>query len=483
MKRKYSEALVFSFIGISIFIAIMLRPLTSLDELWQYSFGRNIAKGLVPYRDTTMIVPPFSMCLSGLFIKIMGEELYVCRLLGVIICSISSFLWYKILLLKYEKWFAFCMTVYLCILYAGDFTYDYNYLNMCMQILLIFLYLNKWRANSLFWKTKWVDIFLGLCTGLTIITKQTTGLCICLVSVLLFFGIWRKESISKRIIFIIATLFPGIVFFLWLILTNTWNDFIFYAVKGISNFSNKVTLIDFLFHSDLVDMGMGVVCLIVFCCVLYRCFTEQERQNKIEWIILTSMFGAGVIVAYPITDNAHVMIAAFSLFLCGVWLIPIKLTSEVNGKQKKFLIGFSVFIAIFMSFYRSGDEEATWCELKHMQHVLFKCKMEEVVQNINSYMEKLDTDKIYFIDAAAVLYKIPMDMYAKDYDLCLYGHWGPRVPQEVVADLQDQEGYIFLLKEEYVLNWQVPVEAVEYVRHNFTKIDEIEHFDVYTCEN
>ena len=45
--------------------------------------------------------------------------------------------------------------------------------------------------------------------------------------------------------------------------------------------------------------------------------------------------------------------------------------------------------------------------------------------------------------------------------------------------LRGREGWILILKEEYSLNWQTPVEAVQFIREHYTRVDEVSCFDVY----
>ena len=50
----------------------------------------------------------------------------------------------------------------------------------------------------------------------------------------------------------------------------------------------------------------------------------------------------------------------------------------------------------------------------------------------------------------------------------------------MVEALRERESMIFLLKEEYALNWQTPVEAIQYIRRHCEKLGEVESFEVYS---
>lgn len=480
MKKKY-ETLVFVYIFLSIFCSIMLRSLSSLDELWQYGFGRNIATGILPYKDMNMIVTPFSMWVLGLFIRLLGEEIYIYRLLGVLVCATAVYICYKILiLLQVKKRFVFCMIAYICAFYCVFFTYDYNFLNMTLQVLIIYLYLNRLLCTKAYWKSDFMLFLTGICSGLPIITKQTTGLTLMFSSILVYYIIWKKDSAKKKLLFGIAITLPGVVFFVWLIVNQILDDFIFYSVKGLGKFSHKVTLGDFLFRSGIINTCIGCGTILICFLVISKIIKNKGRIERNVWIIIFILAMGGMIVIYPITDSIHVSVAIFPIILLGILLLADVMNKQSDIRMEVLI--FAIFLGLGLPIYINIDENSKWSELKHMKYVLMDRGLEENINKVNDYMERLETDDIYIVDASACLYKIPMDMYIKDYDLFLNGHWGTESPLEVVERLKDREGYIFILKEDYLLNWQVPKEAVTYVRNEFKKIDEVEQFEVYTCE-
>ena len=90
---------LFIFIGILIMISyvILYRNMSNLDEIWNYNFARNIADGLIPYRDFNMVQTPLLPLIAGLFLKLFGNELIVMRLLAILLTSGIFFMTYKIL--------------------------------------------------------------------------------------------------------------------------------------------------------------------------------------------------------------------------------------------------------------------------------------------------------------------------------------------------------------------------------------------------
>lgn len=70
IKSHYQSILIF--IGILLIISpvILSRQLNNLDEIWNYNFAKNIADGLIPYKDFNMLQTPLLPFINGLILKI-----------------------------------------------------------------------------------------------------------------------------------------------------------------------------------------------------------------------------------------------------------------------------------------------------------------------------------------------------------------------------------------------------------------------------
>ena len=93
MKKK--DILKILFIFIVIFSIIIIKPISDLDEIWNYNTARAISQGLIPYKDISMITTPvLPMLWTGIlftiykiFNKVMKEEnisLIFTALIGII---------------------------------------------------------------------------------------------------------------------------------------------------------------------------------------------------------------------------------------------------------------------------------------------------------------------------------------------------------------------------------------------------------------
>lgn len=102
--NKKNILLVLS-IFVIIFSIIIIKPITDLDEIWNYNTARAISEGLVPYKDISMITTPLLPMITAIFLKTIANEVIVSRILAAILWTEILFTTYKILkkLLKEEN--------------------------------------------------------------------------------------------------------------------------------------------------------------------------------------------------------------------------------------------------------------------------------------------------------------------------------------------------------------------------------------------
>lgn len=75
---------------------------------------------------------------------------------------------------------------------------------------------------------------------------------------------------------------------------------------------------------------------------------------------------------------------------------------------------------------------------------------------------------------------IPLDRYNKNYDMFMKGNFGEKGSNGLIEDLETKENVtILILNDKYSMNWQTPLEVIEYIKNNYRKVGEIEIFDIY----
>lgn len=144
---KKNDLLIVIFIFITIFSIIIVKPISDLDEIWNYNTARVISEGLIPYKDISMITTPLLPMITALFLKIIANELIVSRIIVAILWTGILYKVYKIFgeLFK-EKNVALICTALIGILCRDIYCIDYNV--TVLFIALIVLYQELKNINS-----------------------------------------------------------------------------------------------------------------------------------------------------------------------------------------------------------------------------------------------------------------------------------------------------------------------------------------------
>lgn len=144
---KKNDLLIVIFIFITIFSIIIVKPISDLDEIWNYNTARVISEGLIPYKDISMITTPLLPMITAVFLKIIANELIVSRIIAAILWTGILYTVYKIFgeLFK-EKNVALIYTALIGILCRDIYCIDYNV--TVLFIALIVLYQELKNINS-----------------------------------------------------------------------------------------------------------------------------------------------------------------------------------------------------------------------------------------------------------------------------------------------------------------------------------------------
>ena len=88
MKKILKKENVFLiFLIVYIFSFIIVKPVSNLDELWNYNMARAISEGLVPYKEVSMVITPLLSFINAIFLLILGNNLIIMRILASVLCA------------------------------------------------------------------------------------------------------------------------------------------------------------------------------------------------------------------------------------------------------------------------------------------------------------------------------------------------------------------------------------------------------------
>ena len=349
IKAISKDFILFIFIAVMVFSIIAINPISNLDEIWNYNTARAITQNLIPYKDISMITTPLLPMITALFLKLIANEVIVSRVLASVLWGGVLFSIFKILkLLIKEENTCLIITALLGLLFRDCYCIDYNILSLMFS--LIILYIELKNIDKPHFENNKTDFLIGILAGLTVCTKQSIGaiLAIIVVGYKIIFVQNKKEFIEylktafKRII---GILIPIILVLIYLIVTNSLQDFINYAVLGISTFSNKIPYAQ-LMNNDkkeiqILSRIMPFILLIM--AVLTIVLQNKKKKenignidNKILTILIYSL--STIIIMYPISDEIHFLIASTITFIglaYILYLLGITIYNKINLQSKK----------------------------------------------------------------------------------------------------------------------------------------------------
>ena len=309
-----------------------------------------------------------------------------------------------------------------------------------------------------------------------------------------------KQYIKIAITRVIGILIPVVILFIYLIISGAMQDFINYAVLGISTFSNKISYVS-LFQSDKIEirllsilMPISIMVMAIILIVTKALKKENEKIQNVLTILIYSF--SIIIVMYPISDEIHFLIGSL-ISIIGLIYVISELGKIIYNKisyTKKYkvykiitlVIWLLVFVIILTKainniYVYAKTEKNT--EISQFKNIEVSSNLKDRINEIDNYILEKEQEgkKVYILDAEAAIYMIPLDKYNKDYDMFLKGNIGKDGEEGQIEKIkQRQENELFLIRKENLkTNWQTPLNVIKYVRGNLNKIDEISIYEVY----
>ena len=499
-KNKVLEILIYICFFILIVSVILPRPISDMDELWNYNFARNVASGLLPYKDFNMVQMPLLPFICAIFLKVIGDELIVMRILASILCTAIMFLIYKIFtLLKIDKRVCFLLTSWIIFFSRDIFCIDYNWSTLLIVLAIVYIELRNLEKNNYEqlvsnFKT---DLIIGILAGLTVCLKQTTGLAICIVSVgykLLL--VKDKESLKKYIKIlgyrILGVLLIIISLIIYLIASNSFKDWFEYTILGIKYFDNAIEYYN-LFNNKAYILRVLAVLIPVNFIYLYikTIFLKQKYQTDKELFVLFVYGLSMFILVYPIADKIHFTIAGMISIISVLYMI-YNILSKLKLDKKSFVVKeFAIYMVLLLvilasviysinNFLNYIQTESKSQE-KHYKYISINENLEKEIDEVDRFILEQESKgkKTIILDAYACIYMIPIDKYNKDFDMLLKGNLGNNETEKLINNLESQSNINILVRNNGNLNWQTPVNIIEYVKKSKTKAGSIVVFDIY----
>ena len=407
------------------------------DEIWNYGFSYNIAKGLVPYKDFNMIVPPFSPIISAVFMIIFGKNIIIYYVFNSLICTL---LFYNIKKTVPKAYYI----IYMVMLYFGLTAPNYNLI--CLLLTYIIINLEKEEKK---------DYLIGILLGLLFITKQSIGICLCLPTLL----IKDKKKIIKRIIgFIIV----NTILLIYLLYNNSLFEFIDYCFLGMIDFGKKNTYNHPVFTIVVIANIINLI-------------KEYIIHKDITILYMIAIYS----MTYPIFDVYHVGIP--SMITLGYFLNKLKLNKKIISCS--FLL-FIISITVY-NIYEYNNNVFTYPN--NTNSYKYRRINNNVVTGINLFSEYLNENKqnTFIIDSYAYLIKINTNIPISKFDLLNDGNMGKNGQYKIINafnNICQKNKCTFLLNKELITSakyTQQNKEILQYIVNNYTEDGNILGLTIY----
>ncbi len=497
-RKIIKDILIFLFLLILIAAIILPRELNNMDEVWIYNFARNVAEGRLPYKDFNIIQTPLLPLICGAILMIFGNELIVMRILACLLCAFILFITYKIMKkLKINKILSLAAISFLYYMFIPYFTIDYNFANILLILIIVYLELKCLDKNTL--KT---NLLIGILAGTTILFKQTTGIIVSLICI--FYKLLQtdlkenyKEILKQIAIRFFGVLIPVLIGLLYLLLTNSLSDFVSYAILGISSFMDNFIPYSYLLKQD--DMIIKILALIIpiFFIIMYyiTVVKKQETDFQKNLFILFSYGIAEFSLIFPISISGYLIMGMIVSFISIMYFTDyifkkVKIKIKIRLFIKYFLLCFIILLIIYFiitTVYTNLRDYfltvKTYDKIKHFKYIPLN---EEAINEIVDFIETSEQNgkTVYILDYQAALFMIPADKYTKDFDMFLIGNLGKDGEDGQIEKIENMSNneIILIINDNYSINWQNPEKVREYIINNLNKIGEIGIYDIYVKE-
>lgn len=430
MKKIFKYILLFVFFLV---FNLIMCPL-NLDEIWSYGFTNNIYLGLIPYKDFNMVITPFYPFIMSLLFHIFGNNMLFFHIENALVITI--FIYFCSKLLKDKTYLILPLLIFpLNIVFP-----NYNFFLLFLFILLI--YLEKNNKN---------DYLIGLVLAFVFLTKQTVGIGLLLVSLYYL----KDKKIFKRFI---GFIIPNIIFILYLIITNSYKEFIDLCFLGLFDFGKSNTNIFTIFFF------MSIILLIILFIFI------KKDSKKIEYYYLLLFIS----ICVPLFDLYH-----FNIYLVS-FIIIFLLNNKYEFNYK--LIGLSLFIGLlFVYVFHSDFNYKVYPNDIHLfEYRYISLKKINFTKNVLKYSKKYN-NKVMYIGPDAYYYRLINNEKISYIDLINSGNFGYDGSNKLLNMVKSLDSdYVFFVRNDEVgYGKQTDQKVIKYIIKNGKKIDSVLIYDIY----
>lgn len=470
MQNKKVVILSIIIIFILIMIRIFFSPLVAGDEFINYYNTLKIFNGERMWEDVNIITTPFIYLLGCVFFKVLGTKFIVYKIYNFIVNIIFFILLYKTFRsLKISKKSSL---IYVSILEIPIISYvilwgvTYNVVAIIFCLIGLNLNLNRKELKR-------YNLWQGLIMLLIIFTKHNIGLYYAISQIMIELIIeqkWKKIINLVKQFFIV---FVGIIIFIIaLYQSDLLLSFIDMSIIGLSQFTSNIEISRIPF---LVTVGIIVLLAIL----IYR--KNYDLNNKDNIIILSSLGIMLLLMAFPIADTWHIILASVILYIEIIYVLDF---NGIKLDSNKVLLGIDAYLILFISlsvFYNVYCIKNETIKLDFDKESIFYLSFIKKPQSVNKIEEfiRSKNGEVLIVSPEAGIYNLKLNLGSHGFfDEPFNGNLGSNQFNKILEKLKDYENSYILIHTNKKYLQEID-EFREYIEENYTKIGEIEDFSIY----
>lgn len=458
----YIEAITIALLAIIVFTV----PLGNMDELWLYSYGSNIAKGLHVYKDINFCGTPLAIYILGAIFKVFGQELYIYRITTILIYTMVYLTCSNRVAKNTEGsiWVQALLSTYF-LLMNQFILYEYNILNVLFLLMIIKLEEIEHPNNKTL-------LLIGAIVGLIVLTKQTTGAATILCCLIMAYI--KKQSLKEIGLKVLGAAGVGIIFAGHLLITKNFNNMLEFCILGTGKFLDNFDIR--LVTQLLATTGIYTMPMILYYVLKSYKTLKQEGFSKDTIACMYTLASLTIII--PIVDRTHLMIGLIPL-LPMFFTDLYKKQPSLKASTVALLMLVPISIGVTSVVTNLPESLST---RNHYRYIPTTMVTEETLDSYKEWMEshRATGKEIYILDFSAVIYFMPEDIYHKYYDIMLNGNLGSETVEDLIKGICKEDN-IVLIPDKDNMHYQAPKGMHEYLENYGMQVtDRINKYMVYT---
>lgn len=483
-KREIIKILLLLVIPIVVYTFIMDVNINESDELINFQSVCKMVNGYTIYNDFNVIITPMFFYIAALIQKAFGNYLIAFRIYSIIMLYAFYIIFYLILKrfnIKDKVAMVGMLLIVTISMPQISNGANYNVLAVVFYLIGTLLAINEPSNKN--------SVLIGIMAYLTFATKQNVGAFFILAIIISELFCYRKKAIKNLIIqAVVCGILLGLNAII-LLMQGNFKQFINYTFLGMQSFGQKNITVNSLKNTRNIIIYLGIIVVTI---LFFKKMVKEKKEEYYKLFIFALMLNFVVI---PIINLYHIFLSTI-LTMVELLILLNKLfdkgcSDEDYEKRIKELHLMSIdkmllimdiilYFAIVLTVLNEFLVIKKPIVEKDSTSPYFLCIFEEDIknsmENVLEYIKENDNTIIFSKDSC--VYTPILKNNNGILDLPFNGNLGKESVSALIKEIDKLGNTKILMKEENF--WQIPEEAIEYIKSNYHKDGEIEDYIIYS---